>query len=192
MFVTSVSRRRPGCARARRPACAGARDACTRFFMARPIGRIFVLPPLLRIFAPLSLRVAVSGLRRCGLWIRRLFIHRVLWRLLGFVRGRHASLASYVAVVTAQTLFFKLAGPSAPVRALSGLARQFGQQAPGFRDVYVDVLHTIYLSQIRHRPPTLSVIRGHDGGDEPQSLERAREERRQIQRPRRRQVAVVH
>ena len=53
-------------------------------------------------------------------------------------------------------------------------------------------LHTIYLSQVRHRPPTLSVIRGHDGVDEPEPFERAREERRQIQRPRRRQVAVVH
>ena len=53
-------------------------------------------------------------------------------------------------------------------------------------------LHTIYLSQVRHRPPTLSVVRGHDGVDEPQPLERARQERRQVQRPRRRQMAVVH
>ena len=52
--------------------------------------------------------------------------------------------------------------------------------------------HYIYLSQIRHRPPTLSVLRSRDGVDEPEPLERAREERRQIQRPRRRQVAVVH
>ena len=78
-------------------------------------------------------------------------------------------------------VFLALAGLSTSVRALFfGLqSQQIGKQGRVFA-TYVDVLHTIYLSQVRHRPPTLSVIRGHDGVDEPEPLERAREEPRII------------